>query len=86
VANESGSSRVLARLRLEKLDSGIFGGEFPESAIHISANADCFDLMNASALLCAEHTRGESVRYGLPDLIHRGTHCRAFFWNGERLF
>ena len=42
---------ALARLRLENLDSGILGGEFPESAICVSANADHFDLMSAEHVL-----------------------------------
>jgi pimeloyl-ACP methyl ester carboxylesterase len=50
-SNDSGSTAALARLRLENLDSGILGGEFPESAICVSANADHFDLMSAEHVL-----------------------------------
>jgi serine/threonine protein kinase len=50
-SNDSGSNAALARLRLENLDSGILGGEFPESAICVSANADHFDLMSAEHVL-----------------------------------
>jgi serine/threonine protein kinase len=50
-SNDAGSSAALARLRLENLDSGILGGEFPESAIRVSANADHFDLMLAEHVL-----------------------------------
>jgi len=50
-SNDSGSSAALARLRLENLDNGILGGEFPESAIRVSANADHFELMSAEHVL-----------------------------------
>ncbi|PYU19340.1 MAG: hypothetical protein DMG32_24670 [Acidobacteria bacterium] len=50
-SNDSGSKSALARLRLENLDRGILGEEFPESTIRISANADHFDLMSAEHVL-----------------------------------
>lgn len=50
-SNESGYSAALARLRLENLDTGILGGEFPESVIRLSRNADSFDLMSADEVL-----------------------------------
>jgi len=50
-SNDAGSSAALARLRLENLDNGILGGEFPESVIRVSANADHFDLMSADDVL-----------------------------------
>jgi len=50
-SNDSGSRAALARLRLENLDSGILGGEFPESTIRVSPNADHFDLMLADHVL-----------------------------------
>jgi hypothetical protein len=50
-SNDSGSKSALARLRLENLDRGILGKEFPESTIRISANADHFDLMSAEHVL-----------------------------------
>ena len=49
--NDSASSAVLARLRLENLDSGILGGEFPEIAIRLAENADHFELMSAERVL-----------------------------------
>jgi pimeloyl-ACP methyl ester carboxylesterase len=50
-SNDSGSRAALARLRLENLDSRIFGEEFPEDAIRVRANADHFDLMSAEHVL-----------------------------------
>jgi len=44
-SNDSRSRSALAQVRLENLDNSILGEEFPESAIHVSANADHFDLM-----------------------------------------
>lgn len=45
------SRSVLAQLRLDNLDSGILGGEFPESAIRVSAKADHFDMISTQYLL-----------------------------------
>jgi pimeloyl-ACP methyl ester carboxylesterase len=50
-SNDSGSRAELARLRLENLDSGILGEEFPENAIRVSVKADHFDLMSAEHVL-----------------------------------
>jgi len=50
-SNDSGSKSALARLRLENLDRGILGEEFPENTIRISANSDHFDLMSAEHVL-----------------------------------
>jgi serine/threonine protein kinase len=50
-SNDSGSLTALARLRLENLDSGILGAEFPENTIRVSANADHFALMSAEHVL-----------------------------------
>ena len=50
-SNEFGYSAGLARLRLENLDTGILGGEFPESEIRASVNADHLDLMSADHVL-----------------------------------
>jgi hypothetical protein len=50
-SNDSGSRTALVRLRLENLDSRIFGEEFPENAIRVRANADHFDLMSAEHVL-----------------------------------
>jgi len=48
---DSVSGAALARLRLENLDSGILGGEFPETAIHVSDRTDHFGLMSAKDVL-----------------------------------
>ena len=50
-SNESGYSAASARLKLENLYTGILGGEFPESVIRFSRNADSFDLMSADEVL-----------------------------------
>jgi len=50
-SNEFAYIAELARLRLENLDTGILGGEFPESVIRMSGNADHFDLMSADDVL-----------------------------------
>ena len=50
-SNDPPTRAVLARLKLENLDSGILGGEFPEDVIRVSANADHFDLMSAESVL-----------------------------------
>ena len=49
--NDSTSIQALARLKLENLDSGILGGEFPESLIRASASADHFGLMSTDRVL-----------------------------------
>lgn len=49
--NDSRSVAALARLRLENLDSGILGGEFPETAIRVSDKTDHFELMSAPEIL-----------------------------------
>jgi DNA-binding winged helix-turn-helix (wHTH) protein len=48
---DSVSGAALARLRLENLDSGILGGEFPETAIRVSDRTDHFGLMSAKDVL-----------------------------------
>jgi DNA-binding winged helix-turn-helix (wHTH) protein len=48
---DSVSGAALARLRLENLDSGILGGDFPESAIRLSDKTDHFELMSAEDVL-----------------------------------
>jgi DNA-binding winged helix-turn-helix (wHTH) protein len=48
---DSVSVAALARLRLENLDSGILGREFPETAIRLSDRADHFDLMSEKDVL-----------------------------------
>jgi hypothetical protein len=40
-----------AKLKLENLDSGIFGEEFPEGTLTVSSNADHFALMKAEQVL-----------------------------------
>lgn len=49
--NDSRSSAALARLRLENLDGGILGGDFPEDSICLSNRTDHFDLMSAKDVL-----------------------------------
>jgi pimeloyl-ACP methyl ester carboxylesterase/predicted Ser/Thr protein kinase len=50
-SNAAGSQAALTRLKLENLDSGILGSEFPEDMITVSPNADHFDLMDAERVL-----------------------------------
>jgi hypothetical protein len=50
-SNASGSLAALTRLKLENLDSGILGSEFPEDVIMVSPNTDHFDLMDAERVL-----------------------------------
>ncbi len=45
--DDSGPRSTLARPKLEYLDSGILGEEFPEGVITVSPNADHFALMAA---------------------------------------
>jgi serine/threonine protein kinase len=45
------SRAALARLKLENLDKGILGGEFPEDIITVSKNADHFKLMSTEHVL-----------------------------------
>jgi hypothetical protein len=49
--SDSRTVGALARLRLENLDSEILGGEFPETAIRVSAKTDHFELMSAEDVL-----------------------------------
>jgi len=51
VSNDAGYQAALARLKLENLDNGILGGEFPESMITVSGKADHFGLMAADRVL-----------------------------------
>jgi serine/threonine protein kinase len=48
--NDSVTRAALARLKLENLDRGILGGEFPEDIITVS-NADHFDLIATERIL-----------------------------------
>jgi hypothetical protein len=45
------SRAALARLKLENLDKGILGGEFPEDIITVSKNVDHFKLMATEHVL-----------------------------------
>jgi hypothetical protein len=47
----SGSAEVLARLKLENLDAGVLGEEFPQDVIIVESNADHFDLMAPDRVL-----------------------------------
>jgi DNA-binding winged helix-turn-helix (wHTH) protein len=49
--NDAGTVAALAKLRLENLDSGILGGEFPETVIHVSDKTDHFDMMSTQDVL-----------------------------------
>ena len=51
ISNESGYQAALARLKLENLDNGILGEEFPESMITVSGSRDHFGLMAAERVL-----------------------------------
>jgi serine/threonine protein kinase len=51
ISNDSGYQAALARLKLENLDNGILGEEFPESMITVSASRDHFGLMAAERVL-----------------------------------
>jgi serine/threonine protein kinase len=50
-SDDSPTRAVLARLKLENLDRGILGGEFPEDIITVSANAGTFDLIATEHVL-----------------------------------
>jgi pimeloyl-ACP methyl ester carboxylesterase len=51
VFTDGWSAQVLARLKLENLDHGILGEDFPDDVFAIAMNADHFDLMKADAVL-----------------------------------
>jgi predicted Ser/Thr protein kinase/pimeloyl-ACP methyl ester carboxylesterase len=51
ISNDSGYQAALARLKLENLDNGILGEEFPESMITVSGSRDHFGLMAAERVL-----------------------------------
>jgi serine/threonine protein kinase len=51
ISNDSSYQAALARLKLENLDNGILGGEFPEGMIMVSGSADHFGLMAAERVL-----------------------------------
>jgi len=51
VFTDGWSAQVLARLKLENLDTGILGEPFPEGIFTVAANTDHFDLMNTGTLL-----------------------------------
>jgi serine/threonine protein kinase len=71
-ANEQIYSAALTQLRLNNFDTGILGGEFPESVIRASANADNFDLMSADRVLRQVDELVTDVRAD-PALNHRQT-------------
>ena len=50
-SNDPASRPVLARLKMENLDRGILGEEFPEGIITLSRNADHFALMATEHVL-----------------------------------
>lgn len=49
--DEAGTRAALSRLKLENLDNGILGGEFPESQITVSPDRGHFHLMAAEQVL-----------------------------------
>jgi pimeloyl-ACP methyl ester carboxylesterase/predicted Ser/Thr protein kinase len=51
ISNDSAYQAALARLKLENLDNGILGEEFPESMITVSGSRDHFGLMAAERVL-----------------------------------
>jgi pimeloyl-ACP methyl ester carboxylesterase len=51
ISNDSSYQAALARLKLENLDNGILGEEFPEDMITVSGSADHFGLMAAERVL-----------------------------------
>jgi pimeloyl-ACP methyl ester carboxylesterase/predicted Ser/Thr protein kinase len=51
ISNDSCYQAALARLKLENLDNGILGEEFPESMITVSGSRDHFGLMAAERVL-----------------------------------
>jgi hypothetical protein len=51
ISNDSSYQADLARLKLENLDNGILGEEFPETMITVSGNSDHFGLMAAERVL-----------------------------------
>ncbi len=70
-SNDSGTRAALTRLKLENLDSGILGGEFPEGEITVSPNTDHFGLMATEQVLrqvdeLVADTRERRNRSGKP--------------------
>ena len=51
ISNDAAYQATLTRLKLENLDNGILGGEFPEGMITVSGNTDHFGLMAAERVL-----------------------------------
>jgi serine/threonine protein kinase len=51
ISNDSSYQAALTRLKLENLDNGILGGEFPEDMITVSGSANHFGLMAAERVL-----------------------------------
>jgi pimeloyl-ACP methyl ester carboxylesterase len=52
ISNDSSYQAALARLKLQNLDNGILGEEFPEDMITVSGSPDHFGLMAAQQVLC----------------------------------
>jgi pimeloyl-ACP methyl ester carboxylesterase len=67
VSNDSAYRAALARLKLENLDKGILGEEFPEGMFTVSGNTDHFGLMAPERVLrqvdelIAETRKGRSL-------------------------
>jgi hypothetical protein len=51
ISNDAAYQAALVRLKLENLDNGILGEEFPETMITVSGNSDHFGLMAAERVL-----------------------------------
>jgi len=51
ISNDSSYQAALARLKLQNLDNGILGEEFPEDMITVSGSPDHFGLMGAQQVL-----------------------------------
>jgi serine/threonine protein kinase len=51
ISNDSSYQAALAHLKLQNLDNGILGGEFPEDMITVSGSPDHFGLMAAQHVL-----------------------------------
>jgi hypothetical protein len=49
-SRDSGSQAALARLKLDNLDTGILGEEFPQSIITVAPDVDHFELMGPESV------------------------------------
>jgi len=72
ISNDSSYQAALAHLKLQNLDNGILGEEFPEDMITVSSSPDHFGLMAAQHVLrqvdeLVAETRKRRSLSGKPD-------------------